>query len=142
MKRFINTKVVLEIESGKVLSREGFYYDGPLAEAVTGSTPVKIAEVPHCNGGKLEIWQSTVTTGAIAAATQEIETFAITGARTGDMVWSVLEAPIANLHLQGAKVTASDVVSVYLENNFGVTTALATSAPVVDIFILKRGLGS
>jgi len=142
VKRFINTKVVLEIESGKVLSREGFLYDGPCAEAVTGSTPVKIAEVPHTNGGKLEIWQSTVTTGAIAAATQEIETFAITGARALDMCWAVLEAPIANLNCQGAKVTATDVVSVYLGNNFGVTTALATSAPVVDIFLLKRSVAS
>jgi len=142
VKRFINTRISIDIESGKVLSREGFYYDGPLAEAVTGSTPVKIAEVPHCNGGKLEIWQSTVTTTGIAAATQEIETFAITGARTGDMCWATLEAPVVNLNMQGAKVTASDVVSVYLENNFGVTTALGTSAPVVNIFVLKRGIGS
>lgn len=139
---FINTLVVVDIATDRIVSREGFEYQGPIARAVTGSTPVKIAECPNVMGGKLEIWQSTVTTGGIAAATQEIETFAITGARALDQVWAAVEAPIANLNCQGAKVTATDVVSVYLGNNFGVTTALATSAPVVNIFVLKRSVGS
>lgn len=138
----VNTRLVVDIATDQIIEREFYNYEGPTAEAVTGSTPVKIAEVPHTNGGKLEIWQSTVTTAAIAAATQEIETFAITGARTGDTCWASVEAPIANLNCQGAKVTATDVVSVYLGNNFGVTTALATSAPVINIFLLKRSVGS
>jgi hypothetical protein len=142
MKRFINTKLVVDIASDRILSRQGFEYEGPTAEAVTGTTPVKIAECANVMGGKLEIWTSLVTTGAIAAATQEIETFAVTGARAGDLCWANVEAPLANLNCQGAKVTASDVVSVYLGNNFGVTTALATSAPVVTIFVLKRSVGS
>ena len=142
MKRFINSKIVVDIGSDTILHREGFIYDGPVAEAVTGTTPTKIAECPNVMGGKLEIWTSLVTTTGIAAATQEIETFAVTGARTGDVCWANIEAPIANLNCQGAKVTASDVVSVYLGNNFGATTALGTSAPVVTIFVLKRAVGS
>lgn len=141
-RKFINTRVVVDIATDMILFREGFEYEGPTAEAVTMTAVTKIAECANVAGGKLEIWQGTVDPGSIAAAAQEIETAAITGARAGDICWASLEAPVAGLNTQGAKITATDVMSVYLENNYGVTTAVDSAAVVVNMFVLKRSVGS
>jgi hypothetical protein len=140
VKRFINTKVVLEIESGKVLSREGFLYDGPCAEAVTATAVTKLIE-NHVPGGKMEIYSFSVDPGSIVAFAQEIETMTITGARTGDPVSCTIEALGASLTCQGAKVTANDVVSVYLANHQA-TTAVDSAAVVGYLTIWKRAVGS
>ena len=140
MKRFINTKVVLEIESGKVLSREGFEYDGPLAEAVTATAVTKLVE-SHQGGAKMEVYSFSIDPGSIAAFAQEIETAAVTGARTGDPCFVSIEAPSASIAVQGAKVTATDVVSFYLANHQA-TTAVDSGALVGYLKIYKRSVGS
>ena len=38
MKRWINKKVVIDISTGKILKKEGLWYDGPLALASTPPT--------------------------------------------------------------------------------------------------------
>jgi len=140
VKRFINTKVVLEIESGKVLSREGYEYDGPCAEAVTATAVTKLCE-DFLPGAKAEIYSFSIDPGSIAAFAQEIETMAITGARAGDPVFVNLEAVSASLAVQGAKVTATDVVSFYLGNHQA-TTAVDSGALVGYLKIYKRAVGS
>ena len=140
MKRFINTRVVLDIESGKVLKREGFHYDGPVAEAVTATAVTKLVE-SYNPGAKVEIYSFSIDPGSIAAFAQEIETMAITGARTGDPVFVSIEAPSASIAVQGAKVTATDVVSFYLANHQA-TTAVDSGALVGYLKIYKRAVGS
>ena len=140
MKRFINTKVVCDIESGAVLSREGFNYDGPVAEAVTATAVTKLVE-QHMPGAKMELYSLSIDPGSIAAFAQEIETVAVTGARTGDPVIVSVEAPSASIAVQGAKVTATDVVSFYLANHQA-TTAVDSGALVVYLQIYKRAVAS
>lgn len=139
MKR-INTRVVLDIESGKVLKRESFNYDGPLAQAVTATAVTKLCEdfVP---GAKCEVYSFSIDPGSIAAVAQEVETIAVTGARTGDPCWVSLEAPGASIAVQGAKVTATDVVSFYLANHQA-TTAVDSGALVGYLKIYKRSVAS
>jgi len=140
VKRFINTRVVLDIESGKVLKREGFNYDGPVAEAVTATAVTKLAEAWQA-GAKMELYTFSIDPGSIAAFAQEIETMAVTGARTGDPVFVSLEAPSASLAVQGAKVTATDVVSFYMANHQA-TTAVDSAALVGYLKIYKRSIAS
>jgi len=140
VKRFINTRVVLDIESGKVLSREGFDYDGPVAEAVTATAVTKLVE-SYSPGAKVEIYSFSIDPGSIAAFAQEVETMAITGARTGDPVIVSVEAPSASIAVQGAKVTATDVVSFYLANHQA-TTAVDSGALVGYMKIYKRAVGA
>jgi len=140
VKRFINTCVVLDIESGKVLKREGFNYDGPVAEAVTATAVTKLVET-YNPGAKVEVYSFSIGPGSIAAFAQEIETMAVTGARTGDPVFVSMEAPGASIAVQGAKVTATDVVSFYLANHQA-TTAVDSGALVGYLKIYKRAVGS
>jgi len=138
VKRFINTRVVLDIESGKVLKREGFNYDGPVAEAVTATAVTKLVE-SYSPGAKVEVYSFSIDPGSIAAFAQEIETMAVTGARTGDPCFVSMEAPGASIAVQGAKVTATDVVSFYLANHQA-TTAVDSGALVGYLKIYKRSV--
>jgi len=140
MKRFINTRVVLDMESGKVINREGFEYDGPVAEAVTATSVTKLVEA-HEHGAKREVYSFSIDPGSIAAFAQEVETMAVTGARSGDPVSVNLEAPGASIAVQGAKVTATDVVSFYLANHQA-TTAVDSGALVGYLTIYKKTVGS
>lgn len=139
--KFINTRVVVDIATDRILSREGFEYQGPTAEAVAATAISKTWE-SHGFGGKLEAWTFTVDPGSIAASAQELETIAIPGARAGDPCWVEFEAPDANINMGGAKVTANDVVTVYLTNNITVTTATDSAAKVGNLLILKKAIGS
>jgi len=136
----INTRVVLDIESGKVLSRDSFNYDGPCAEAVTATAVTKLVE-SHLAGGKMEVYSFSVDPGSVAAFAQEIETMTVTGARAGDPCSVSVEALGASLCSQGAKVTATDVVSVYLANHQA-TTAVDSAAVVGYLTIFKRAVAS
>ena len=140
MKQFINTRVVLDMESGEVLEREGFIYDGPMALAVTGTAVTKLIEA-HFPGAKMETYSFSIDPGSIAAFAQEVETLAITGARTGDPCFVCMEAPGASIAVQGAKVTATDVVSFYLANHQA-TTAVDSGALVGYLQIFKRAVAS
>jgi hypothetical protein len=89
-------------------------------------------------GGKIEVWQCTVDPASMAAAAQDISTVAVPGAVVGDLVISVcVEAPEAALNVQGGKVTAANVVSLYFNNNITVTTALDSAALVYNFTLLK-----
>ena len=141
MKRFINTKLVVDFATDRILSRQGFEYEGPTAEAVTATAVTKLAENSSMNGAKMEVYSFSMDAGSIAAFAQEIETMALTGARAGDPCSVSIEAPGSSIAVQGAKVTATDVVSFYLANHQA-TTAVDSGALVGYLTIFKRGLGS
>jgi hypothetical protein len=97
----------------------------------------KLAE-QQMAGGRLEIWKFTLDPGSIAAAAQEVDTIAVSGAKAGDPCFVSFEAPDANVLAAGAKVTADDVVSVYIDNNITVTTAVDGASMTGYLSILKR----
>ena len=96
----------------------------------------KKAEI-DMHGGRLEIWKCSIDPASIAAGAQGIETIAIPGATAGDPVWAQPEAVETQLIVQGAKVTAADVVSVYLSNAIDATTAIDGGAKIWNVMILK-----
>jgi hypothetical protein len=49
--QWINTKVVVDIETGRVLEREGFFYSGPIAEAKKGRQQAEQAATGGVNLG-------------------------------------------------------------------------------------------
>lgn len=72
----------------------------------------------------IEFGTFTLDPASIAAASQGIETVTITGAKTGDLVFVNPEALENRLIPAGAKVTAADTISVYLNNAYDATTAV------------------
>ena len=106
---------------------------------MAGTAISKIAE-QHVRGGRLEWWRFTLDPASIAAAAQGIETVAIPGARAGDPCFVSPEAVEANVVPVGAAVTADDVVSVYIDNNITVTTAVDGAAKTWNLQILKRAV--
>ena len=104
-----------------------------------GTSITKTGEV-HMRGGILQTWSCTIATTALTAAGQQIDTVAIPGVLANDQVFVNAGSSLAGLQVQGAKVTASDVVSIYTVNNW--LTALATSTQALDLLIIKRGKAS
>lgn len=105
--------------------------------AVAASAITKVGEVPG-HGGTLEFWTMVIDPDSVAAAAQVVNTAAIPGARAGDPCLCQARVPEAALIVQGATVTADDVVSIYMANNITVTTALDSGALVYDLQIFKR----
>jgi hypothetical protein len=94
----------------------------------------KIGENPAWRGGVEEYYSFAIDIGALTISTQEIETIALTGARTGDPCEVTLESPEAGPVMQGAKVTASNVVSFYV----GATVSINPAAYVGYLKIFRR----
>lgn len=141
MKRFMNLEIIYAlIVAGLAIVTELICSSAGVALAVAATAVTKVVE-GHFAGAKMEVYSFSIDPGSIAAFSQEIETIAITGARAGDPCFVSLEAPTANLNTQGAKVTANDVVSFYLENNQA-TTAVDAGATVGYLMIFKKAIGS
>jgi hypothetical protein len=103
---------------------------------MAGTSITKKAEF-RGHGGVMQVWTTSINPASIAAAAQGIETVAIPGARAGDPCWANCEAVETQLHPVGAKVTANDVVSVYLNNGINATTAIDGAALTWTITIVK-----
>lgn len=103
---------------------------------MAGTAIVKKAEFQG-QGGVLQVWQCSIDPGSVAAAAQGIVTVAIPGVRTGDLAWAQPEAIETMLIAQGAKVTASDVVSIYTSNAYDASTAIDGAAKIWSILVLK-----
>lgn len=101
----------------------------------------KIGEMQG-NGGRIEVWKFSLDPDSLAAAAQIIDTVAVPGARSGDPVFVNPEAIETQLVCQGAKVTADDVVSVYLYNGINATTAIDGGAKVYNLWIMKRTIAN
>lgn len=103
---------------------------------MAGTAIVLKAQI-HLQGGSLQVWQFSIDPASVAAAAQGIETVAIPGARAGDPCFVNAEAIETQLLVQGAKVTADNVVSVYLNNGINATTPIDGGAKVYTLTIIK-----
>ncbi len=107
---------------------------------MAGTSVTKVFEASG-RGGRIEWWRFSLDPASIAAGAQGIETLTIPGARSGDPVMASPEAIETQLLPQGAKVTADDEVSVYLNNGINATTAINGGAKTWNLVIIKRGVG-
>lgn len=105
--------------------------------AVVAATSISKLGEMQAYGGRLEFWILTIDPDSLAAAAQIIETVAIPGARAGDPTFVNPRAIETQLVCQGSKVTADDVVSVYLYNGINATTAIDGGSKVYDLMIFK-----
>lgn len=87
-------------------------------------------------GAWIEFGSIAIDPASVAADAQGIETTAITGVKAGDLVFINAEALPKMVSVVGAKVTADDEVSVYVNNMYDATTAVNVGAIVIDIMIV------
>lgn len=99
-------------------------------------TYTKKGEMHGVQGGWIEFGTIAIDPASVAAAAQGIETTAVEGVATGDMVFANAQALPLMAAVVGAKVTAADVVSLYVNNMYDATTAVNVGAIVVDILIV------
>lgn len=100
------------------------------------ATVVKGSIRDGVGGGWIEFGTFTLDPASIAAAAQGIETVTITGAKTGDMVFVNCQAAPAMAIVAGAKVTAADTISVYLNNAYDATTAVDITSKTFDYILV------
>lgn len=99
-------------------------------------TYTKTGQIDGVKGGWIELGTISIDPASVAADAQGIETTAITGVKTGDMVFINSQALPKMVSIVGAKVTAADVVSVYVNNMYDATTAVNIGAITIDIMIV------
>ena len=87
-------------------------------------------------GGKVSFGTFSLDAASVAAAAQGIETAAILGAKVGDMVFLNCRAMAARAAIVGGKVTATDEVSIYINNMYDSSTAVDLGALVFDYMIV------
>lgn len=87
-------------------------------------------------GAWVEFGTFTLDAASIAAAAQGIETVTITGAKVGDLIFLNEEAPVTKLQNSGGKVTATDTVSVYLNNTYDATTAVDQTSKTFNYILI------
>jgi hypothetical protein len=87
-------------------------------------------------GAWVEFGTISLDAASIAAAAQGIETTAITGLKVGDIVMVSCEAPVTKLIVAGAKATATDELSIYLNNSYDATTAIDQGAKTFAVVIV------
>lgn len=92
--------------------------------------------VDAVRGATIEFGQISIDAASVAAAAQGIEAVTVTGVKVGDMVFINEQAPVNRLAAVGAKVTADDEVSVYLDNLYDATTAVDQGAKTFDLMIV------
>jgi len=111
-------------------------YGFALVGLVTATSVTKLAEW-NVSGGLMQLWTGLVDPGSIAARAEETELFQIEGVRPGDPVWITCEDPDVMLVPVGA-IGSTDSVTVYLQNNYDLTTAVDAATMRVNIQILRR----
>jgi hypothetical protein len=77
----------------------------------------------HFTGADVEFGTFTFDMASVAAAAQGAQTVTVTGAKVGDLIFVNTEAAVATGVLAGAKVTATDTVTLYLNALRDTTTA-------------------
>lgn len=87
-------------------------------------------------GGWIELGTIVMDAASVAAAAQGIETTAITGVKVGDQVFLNARAMEAKAALVGGKITATDVLSMYINNMYDATTAVDLGSLTFDVMIV------
>lgn len=99
-------------------------------------TYTKTGQIDGVKGGWIELGTIVLDAASIAAASQGIETTAITGVKVGDQVFLNARAMEAKAALVGGKVTATDVLSMYINNLYDATTAVDLGSLTFDVMIV------
>lgn len=99
---------------------------------------VKQGEQHNIQGGWCEFGTFTLDAASVAAAAQGIETVAIVGIDVGDSSFVNARAPGNRYAVVGSKVTAQDVLSVYINNLYDATTAVDAAALTFDVIIFHK----
>lgn len=86
----------------------------------------------ECKGAWIEYGTFVLDAASIAAAAQGVETATIVGAKVGDAVFLNARSIGANAAIAGAAVTATDTVSIYINNMYDATTAVNLPALTFD----------
>lgn len=88
-------------------------------------------------GGWADFWQVAIDPTSIAAGARGSFTVDVPGVKSGDLVFASAEGPLAaELSLAGAKVTATDVVTIYLNNNIDATTAIDDASTKFNLQVI------
>jgi hypothetical protein len=91
----------------------------------------------YINGAAVEVGTISLNPGSIAAASQGTVTGTITGAKQGDQIFMTAEGLDNKLAFAGAKITADDTVTVYLNNVIDSTTAVDGASLTWDYLLVK-----
>lgn len=102
------------------------------------ATAVKKANINDAvQGGWISLHTVSLDPASIAAAAQGGSDITVAGVKSGDMVFCAAEGPLAaELSMAGAKVTATDQVTIYLNNNIDATTAINDTAKVYNLLVV------
>ena len=87
-------------------------------------------------GGWVEFGTFVLNAASIAAAAQGVETATVTGVAVGDAVFLNPRAMEAKAAVVGGKVTATDEVSIYINNMYDATTAVDLGSLTFDYMIV------
>lgn len=87
-------------------------------------------------GAWIEFGTFSLDPASIAAAAQGTETATITGAKVGDLIFINVEAIETKISAVGAKVTATDTVTIYLNNTYDATTAVDGGAKTYSYMLV------
>lgn len=87
-------------------------------------------------GGWVEFGTFSLNAASVAAAAQGVETAAISGVKVGDAVFLNPRAMEAKAAVVGGKVTATNEVSIYINNMYDSSTAVDLGALVFDYMIV------
>lgn len=87
-------------------------------------------------GGWVEFGTFVLNAASIAAAAQGVETGTITGAKVGDGVFVNCRAMEAKGAVVGAKITATDTISIYINNMYDATTAVDLGSLTFDYMVV------
>jgi hypothetical protein len=88
-------------------------------------------------GADVEVGTITLNPASINAASQGTVTGTITGAKQGDQIFMTPEALDNKLAFAGAKITADNTVTVYLNNVIDSTTAVDGASLTWDYMLVK-----
>ena len=97
-----------------------------------------MAEVNSAKGAWLEFGTFTLDAASIAAAAQGAEAVTITGLAVGDQAFINCQAPAVMEVVAGCKVTATDTLTVYLNNAYDATTAVNPALMTFDVMIVHK----
>ena len=102
--------------------------------AATSVTPkMRILEG---KGGWVEFGTFVLDAASIAAAAQGIEVATISGAKVGDGVQLNVRTMEAKAAVVGGAITATDTLSIYINNMYDATTAVNLGSLTFDYMII------
>ena len=94
------------------------------------------ARTYNLRGGWIEFGTFTLDPASIAAAAQGTSTVTISGAKTGDQIFVNAQALDNRIAVVGAKITATDTATIYINNLYDATTAVDGGSKTYDYILV------